>query len=334
MKIHILSETMFLIKSTGVHTAFIDHLNLLREKDDVEVIVNNEGYGDVFHCHTYGLYYFWKGRKYKGKRVFTAHVIPDSIKGSLPLWNLLMPFIRQGLKLVYSYADVCIAISPVVEKAIISTGADTKIVRIFNPVHADTWKRTGEKRRKGRQLLGLTEDAFVILGVGQLEPRKGIEDFIDISETITEAKFVWAGGRPFGGLTDGIHRINERLKHAGSNFIHAGQIELAKMPLIYSAADLLLFTSYQENSPLVPVEAAASGMPVIFRDIEEYNSLYQNRYFKARNTEEFILLTRRMMGDKSFYEEGLKISDELIMQFNKDNIRNELIHLYRSLLSN
>ena len=125
MKIHVISETLFIMKATGVHTAFMDHIELLKEKDDVEVVVNNEGTGDVFHGHTYGLYYLWKGRKYKGRRVFTAHVIPDSIKGSLPVWWLFMPFIKLGLKIVYSYADVCIAISPMVEKAIIDTGAKT-----------------------------------------------------------------------------------------------------------------------------------------------------------------------------------------------------------------
>ncbi|MBN2862556.1 MAG: hypothetical protein JXN62_05305, partial [Bacteroidales bacterium] len=79
------------MKATGVHTAFIDHVNLLKARNDVKVVVNNEGAGDIFHCHTYGPYYIWKGIKYKGKRVFTAHVIPDSIKGSLPYWHFLMP---------------------------------------------------------------------------------------------------------------------------------------------------------------------------------------------------------------------------------------------------
>ena len=59
-----------------------------------------------------------------------------------------MPFIRLGLKIVYSYADVCIAISPMVEKAIIDTGAKTRIVNIYNPVHINTWKRTEENRKK------------------------------------------------------------------------------------------------------------------------------------------------------------------------------------------
>ncbi len=334
MKIHVISETQFIMKATGIHTAFINHIQLLKKKDDIEVVVNNEGTGDVFHGHTYGLYYLWKGRKYKGRRVFTAHVIPDSIKGSLPVWWLFMPFIKVGLKIVYSYADVCIAISPMVKKAIIDTGAKTKIVSIYNPIHLETWKRTEENRKKGRQRLGLTANEFVVLGVGQLEGRKGVDDFLDIAEAIPEVKFVWVGGRPFGGLTEGIKRINERFMNAGKNVINAGQVNLDDMPVIYAAADLMLFTSYQENCPLAPIEAAACGMPVIYRDIEEYRSLYENPYIKAGSIEEFTTITKRMIYEKEFYDNGLKISKQLLEQFNEDIIRKKLIDTYHSLLNN
>ena len=94
MKIHVVSETAYMIKGQGVHTAFIDAVELLKEKNDVEVVVNEEGTGDVFHSHTYGPYYFWKGRNYKGRRIFTAHVIPDSAYGTFPMAKLLMPFIK------------------------------------------------------------------------------------------------------------------------------------------------------------------------------------------------------------------------------------------------
>ena len=323
-----------MMKATGVHTAFINHIELLREKDDVEVVVNDEGTGDVFHGHTYGLYYLWKGRKYKGRRVFTAHVIPDSIKGSLPAWWLFMPFIKLGLKIVYSYADVCIAISPMVEKAIMDSGAKTRIVRIYNPINISTWKRTEENRKRGRQRLGLTGSDFVVLGVGQLEGRKGVDDFLNVAEAIPDVKFVWAGGRPFGGLTEGIKRINERFLNAGKNVINAGQIDLEEMPEIYAAADMMLFLSYQENCPLAPIEAAACGMPVIYRDIEEYRSLYENPYLKASNTVEFIELTKKMINDRDFFNEGLKISDQLLNQFEKELIRKKLIYTYKSLLNN
>jgi 1,2-diacylglycerol-3-alpha-glucose alpha-1,2-galactosyltransferase len=334
MKVHVVSESMFVMKGTGVHTAFLDHVRLLREKDDIEVVINGEGWGDVFHSHTYFLYYLWKGRKYKGRRVFTAHVIPELIKGSLPLWKLFYPFVKWGLKTVYQYADVCIAISPMVEKAIRETGADTRIVKIYNPINTEIWKRTEEKRIEGRKILGLSNNDYVVLGVGQLQGRKGVEDFLDIAEAIPEARFVWAGGRPFGVLTEGMIRINERFRKAGPNVIQAGQIVLERMPLIYAASDLMIFPSNQETFGLAPLEAAASGMPVIFKDIEVYKLLYENPYLKASTTEQFIVLIKRMMNDKNFYEEGLSISNKLLTQFDKNKIREEFISLYKSLLLN
>jgi 1,2-diacylglycerol-3-alpha-glucose alpha-1,2-galactosyltransferase len=334
MKVHIVSETQYMARATGVHTAFVHHVGMLKGKDNVEVVVNEEGTGDVFHSHTYFIYYFWKGRKYKGKRVFTAHVIPDSIKGSLPAWRLLMPLVRWGLKRAYSYADICIAISPAVEDAIIKTGAKTKIVNINNPIITKIWKRTEEKRLKGRQMLGLSESDFIVLGVGQLIGRKGVEDFLEIAESVPGAKFVWVGGRPFGILTEGRQRINERFKASGERINYPGELGLEEMPLVYAAADLMLFTSNQENSPLAPLEAAASGMPVIYRDLEEYKLLYKNPYLKAGDNAEFIRLTKRMIHDKEFYNEGLKISEQILLQFDENHIREELINLYRTLIVN
>ncbi|RYY23304.1 MAG: glycosyltransferase family 1 protein, partial [Sphingobacteriaceae bacterium] len=76
LKIHVVSETAFVAKGQGVHTAFIEQVELLREKPDVQIVINQEGWGDLMHSHTYGPYYFWKGRRYKGRRIHTAHVIP------------------------------------------------------------------------------------------------------------------------------------------------------------------------------------------------------------------------------------------------------------------
>ncbi len=332
MKVHVVSESAFIMKATGVHTAFLDLVELLKEKNDVEVVVNEEGEGDVFHCHTYGPYYFWKGRKYKGRRVYTAHVIPDSVKGSLPIWRISLPIIEWYLKKVHSYADVCIAISPVVEKAIKKSGVDTRVVQINNPIHIEKWKRTEENRKKGRDILGLKDNDFVVLGSGQLEGRKGVEDYIDIAEAIPEAKFIWVGGRPFGPLTEGIIRIHSRIVKAPKHVKFQGPVDLSEMPFMYAAADMLLFPSYQENCPLAPLEAAASGMPVVYRDIPEYTSLYKHPYLKARTTGEFIEITKRLIYDQSFYKEGQDISMQLITQFDKNRIREEMIHLYQDLI--
>jgi 1,2-diacylglycerol-3-alpha-glucose alpha-1,2-galactosyltransferase len=221
-----------------------------------------------------------------------------------------------------------------VEKAIRETGADTRIVKIYNPINTEIWKRTEEKRIEGRRILGISNNDYIVLGVGQLQGRKGVEDFLDIAEAIPEARFVWAGGRPFGVLTEGMIRINERFRKAGPNVIQTGQIELERMPLIYAASDLMIFPSNQETFGLAPLEAAASGIPVIFKDIEVYKLLYENPYLKASTTEQFVVLIKRMMNDKDFYKEGLSISNKLVTQFDKKKIREEFISLYKSLLLN
>ena len=332
LKIHMISETAFITKGQGVDTAFIELVALLREKNDVSVVVNDEGFGNLLHSHTYGPYYFWKGRKYKNRRILTVHVIPDSIKGSIPMWKLLLPFAKAYFRMAYSYTDRLIAISPMVEKAINDLGVTTPVTKIYNPIFAEKWERTQENRKRGREILGLEDSETVVLGVGQLQERKGVEDYIDIGEAIPGAKFIWVGGRPMGFFTEGINRINRRIKNAENNICFAGIYDLNDMPAIYAAADIFLFPSYQENCPFAPLEAAASGMPVIFRNLKEYELLLKNPYLKASDTANFISLTLRLITDQSFYNEAVQISAQLIKQFDKDVIRKELIDLYDSVM--
>ncbi|HEY5826621.1 MAG TPA: glycosyltransferase [Cyclobacteriaceae bacterium] len=332
LKINVCSETALLrMKGEGVNTAFIDCVELLKERKDVDVVINQEDHGDLMHSHTYGPYYFLRGLGYRNKKILTVHVIPDSIKGSLPWAKTLMPFVKWYFKQVYSYADVCIAISPMVEKTIRDLGVQSKIVRLSNPLQLEKWRRTKELRAKGRTILGLKENEFCVLGVGQLQQRKGPQDFIEIGKQIPSAQFRWIGGRPFGLMTEGIKKLNKQIDEAPANIQFAGLFSLEDMPCLYAAADLMLFLSYQENSPLAPVEAAASGMPVIYRNLEEYRLLYHNEYWKASTNEHFVDWVNRLMKDENAYSQGLKISQQLITQFEKENIREQLMRLYKNV---
>jgi 1,2-diacylglycerol-3-alpha-glucose alpha-1,2-galactosyltransferase len=339
LRIHVISETEYIMKGQGVHTAFVDCVDLLKRNGDVECIVNQEGWGDVLHTHSYGPYFFWKGRgrRYRGRKIITVHVIPDSIKGSIPAWRLLMPLVRWYFKRVYSFADVCIAISPMVEEAIRSLKVKTPVVRINNPIRAEKFHPTPRKRAAGRRLLSLSEKAFVVLGVGQLESRKGVEDFLAIAGGFPQLTFVWVGGRPFGPLTEGIIRLNHQIASAektNRNIKFPGSFSLNQIPLIYNAADLLLFPSLQENSPLVPIEAAAAGLPVIYRDLQEYARLYRYPYLKAKSVEEFAGLIKKITFNQPFREEAITLSRNLLRQFEKNEIRGQLISLYTELVKN
>ncbi len=326
------SETAWVIQGQGVHTAYIELIELLAGDRGIILTVNGEGKGNIFHSHTYGPYYFWKGRNYKGRRILTAHVIPDSSKGTIPFWKQLLPLTSLYLKLAYSFADVVIAISPTVEKAIKDLGVKSDIILIHNPVLKENWARTIENRKKGRELLGIKFDEKLILGVGQLQERKGVEDFIDIAAAMPNHKFVWVGGRPWGMFTEGIKRIDKRIENAPSNIFFTGLKALEDMSPMYAAADVFLFPSYQENCPLAPLEAAAAGLPVVFRDISEYTSLYTSPYLKAADTNDFIKITQRLLTNSLFYEESVQISVKLIAEFDKAEIKTKMIDLYKQIL--
>lgn len=331
LRVHVVSETPYVMKGQGVHTAFVDCVDLLREEGDVEVVVNEEGWGTVMHAHTYGPYFFWKARRYRGRRVFTVHVIPDSARGSLPFSKLLMPFVRWYLRKVYSYADVCIAISPTVESAIRELGVRTRVVRLVNPISAERFAPSAERRAAGRRLLGLDDQEFLVLGVGQIEGRKGVDAFIETAAACRDLSFVWVGGRPFGFLTEGIRRLNRKMASATANLRFAGPFELEQMPLIYAAADVLLFPSFQENCPLAPLEAAAADLPVVFRDIPELSRLYEAPYIKAREVAGLVSLVRRLASEPSFYRYARGLSRRLVAQFDKRRVRRELLSLYQGL---
>jgi 1,2-diacylglycerol-3-alpha-glucose alpha-1,2-galactosyltransferase len=330
--LNMVSETMWITRGQGVHTAFLDAIDLLSGTPKLIIKVNGNGTGNIFHSHTYGLYYFWRGRKYKGRRILTAHVIPDSSTGALPFSKCLMPVTTWYLKKAYSYADVVIAISPTVEQTLKNLGVSSKIVRINNPVISAKWKRTAENRIKGREKLGIKNGEILIIGVGQLQQRKGVEDFMDIAAAIPNSRFTWIGGRPWGVFTEGINRINKRIENATDNISFTGLLGIHDMPEMYAAADIFLFPSYQENCPLAPLEAAASGLPVIFRDIKEYTSLYNHPYLKAGSTAEFIGITENLIEDDQYYRSAITMSCNLLKEFDKEKIKQDLLELYRLTL--
>jgi 1,2-diacylglycerol-3-alpha-glucose alpha-1,2-galactosyltransferase len=331
MKIHIVSETEFYAKGMGVHTAFIDLVNLLRKNKEVEVVVNNEGRGDVFHAHTYGFYYFYKGWRYKGRRIHTIHTTPETLEGSIPFYKLVRPFANFYFKMVYNFADVCIVISPTVRKSLEKLNIKSKLVYINNPILTAAWDNNAVKKEGIRKGLGIAENEFVVLGVGQLQKRKGVEDFIDIAAKMPHLKFVWVGGRPFGNATEGINRINDRIKNAPKNVQFTGLVPLEKMSNYYACADAFIFPSYQENCPLAPIEAAAMGLPVVFRNLKEYETLYESKYLMAHDNEVFKAHLERLFSDKNYYDEAVEMSKTLIQQFDENTIYQKTMDVYKQL---
>lgn len=120
-----------------------------------------------------------------------------------------------------------------------------------------------------REKLGLPSAKPVILYVGRLELRKGIGTLIKALKHIAEAElFIVGGGAGKAAQKlDALERtrLQEIADKLGlTSRVHfLGAKPQSKVALYYAAADVCAVPSYYEPFGIVPIEAMASGTPVV-----------------------------------------------------------------------
>lgn len=123
---------------------------------------------------------------------------------------------------------------------------------IYNGIDLDTFKPT---KSNVQEKYGL-DDRPIILGVAsEWTERKGLKDFIALSELMPEVRFVVVGV-----TEDQLSELPETVK--GIKRTNSQQ-ELAEL---YSAATLFFNPTYEDNFPTTNLEALACGTPVVTYD--------------------------------------------------------------------
>jgi 1,2-diacylglycerol-3-alpha-glucose alpha-1,2-galactosyltransferase len=182
---------------------------------------------------------------------------------------------------------VVVSVGPHETEALRALGVRSRIETVPNPIRADRFHPSPRLRAEGRRLLGLVDDRPVVLGVGQIQPRKGITSFAAVAARFPDVAFVWVGGRPFGLATAGRAALDRLVREAPPNLTFAGLHALERMPAVHNAADVFLFPSFQENGPYAPLEAAACGVPLVLRDLPDYRALYAEPFLAASDDDGF-----------------------------------------------
>ena len=108
-------------------------------------------------------------------------------------------------------------------------------------------------------------DGPAVLVVGTPEPRKNlggaIAAFAAVRRAIPTARLVIAGGDGWG-----LPHLDAALRPLGSAAVATGRLSDADLVRLYASGDCLLFPSFAEGFGLPPVEAMASGTPVVCSD--------------------------------------------------------------------
>ncbi|MDA0638940.1 glycosyltransferase [Nonomuraea sp. MCN248] len=105
-------------------------------------------------------------------------------------------------------------------------------------------------------------DGPMILSIGRMVPRKGVDTVIAALRRLPGAELVVAGGR--AGDEEAV-RLRELARGYGlQDRVHViGSVPRERVPALMRAADVLVTVPWYEPFGLVPVEAMACGLPVV-----------------------------------------------------------------------
>lgn len=126
-----------------------------------------------------------------------------------------------------------------------------------------------ESHQRIRKELGLPENAFLVLGCGTLDLRKGIDHYVNIAratvaqnQSNTPIHFVWVGEGPRWTHSP-YHYVQLDLQNSPANgYVHfIGERE--DVEPYFMGSDAFLLTSRVDPFPCVIHEAMASSLPVI-----------------------------------------------------------------------
>ena len=151
----------------------------------------------------------------------------------------------------------------------------TKYEVVRNGVDIEETKAKCCPKIEARKEFGLSEDSFVVIGVGRLNPIKKydllIDSFAEVKERKPKAVLLFAG--------DGVEK--KKLQHkAKERGISESVKFLGNIPdvtKLYCAADVLAVTSDTESSSLVAIEAQVCGTRCVLSAGVPKESILLNR---------------------------------------------------------
>lgn len=165
------------------------------------------------------------------------------------------------------------------------------------------------------------EKKYIVLGVAfEWGKKKGLDVFLQIASQLgPEYQIVLVGikDRNKANIPDSIVTINRT----------NNQIELAQL---YSAADVFVNPTREDNFPTVNMEAIACGTPVITFNVggcPEAVSELTGKVIECDDVKNMIMAIKDVVADKSFYHNNCLLHSK---EFDMNNTYHKYIHLYEA----
>lgn len=324
MRVTFYVEDQFFFRYIGCATAARSLYRALEQRDGADLSWKRGAVdSDLVHFHTFGPLALGTLQRTEGITILTAHSTPRINQGNIAFASR----INRLYPAIYRRFDHVITVSSPCHREISEMVPEVPLTLIPNGVDRQRFRPDPEKRIRFRDEFGIGGEEKVVLSVAQLTPRKGIYDFLHIAAEHPDHRFVWVGGLPYGALSKDYYRIRLLRERAGPNVIFTGYVD--DITAAYTASDVFFMGSHAETFGLVILEALASGLPVIARDIPEFREIFGQEILYFSSPEE----VSSVLDEGTALERCRSGAREATVPFDIHTIAARHEALYRSLVS-
>lgn len=323
------------VAGQGVGSAYLEQVALVKEagKKYFDITVNSKKDADILHHHTVDLWNYLRMKRTKGVNVAYVHFLPTTLDGSIKLPKFAFNIFKNYVTSFYNRADYLVVVNPTFIDELVKFGIKReKITYIPNYVSKEQFHLLNNKDMLDvRKKYNISEKDFVVLGVGQVQTRKGVTDFVEVAKRLPDITFVWCGGFSFGAITDGYNELKKIYENPPKNVKFVGIIPREEMNNMYNMADILFMPSYNELFPMSILEAVNSEKPLLLRDLELYEDILFKKYLSGKNNKEFVDNIRLLKNDKLIYKKYSKMSKEISEFYSKEHVAQIWIDYYQKV---
>lgn len=302
------------VPGQGVGSAYMEQVKLIKEElsDKYEVTENEQICADITHYHTINLGYFL-GRPFatrRGSSVGYVHMLPETIETSLKLPKFAKSVFYKYMIKFYDSMDYLVVVNPYFIGRLEQYGINrNKVTYIPNYVSSEKFHPVSpEEKMQLRDKYGIPRDKFVVVCAGQTQVRKGFFDFVEIAKQRPDMEFAWAGGFSFGAITDGYNEIKKIMENPPDNLKLLGIVPRDDMNEIYNLGDVMFLPSFEELFPMTILEAMCVHVPILLRDLEIYNDILFDFYYRETSVEGFINELVKLRDNPAYYHSGVEAS--------------------------
>lgn len=274
MNIFIYRGGMSLVKKSGIGMALRQQCEMLSHMPQVRQ--TTFGPSDVVQINTVfpdSVIVALAARLFHKKVIYYGHSTKEDFKHSFRGSTLLAPLFQRWITFCYRLGDQVITPTQYSKRLIESYGVDRPVTALSNGIDNAFWARDDHDREKFREKYHLTGEQKVVMSVGHYIERKGILDFLELARRMPDKTFFWFG---YTNLNMVPAEVARQVRNAPDNVVFPGYVSREELRQAYHGADLFCFLSHEETEGIVVLEALASGIPTIVRDMGVYEGWLQD----------------------------------------------------------